>query len=119
MQKGTVPNGDQTRHLGRQKHSTLPLRYRGHMIQLSLVLLSFIEFFVTKNKQNINKKNNKYRENNKEQIKKQKREYYELNKEMINERNKLDYFCEICKCSVKLKVKTRHFKSQKHINNTF
>lgn len=47
-----------------------------------------------------------YREKNKEQL-----------KEYEKERNKLDWYCSDCKCSVKNRYKSEHLKTEKHLNN--
>ena len=56
--------------------------------------------------------NNK--EKHKEYLKKYREKHPEKHKEYLKEYNKLDWYCRDCKCSVKLTVKARHLKTQKH-----
>ena len=64
-----------------------------------------------KNKEKIDEKSKEYREKNKEKIAVKDKEYYEKNKEKLNE--KID-----CECGGKYTYchKSRHMKTQKHIN---
>jgi len=63
------------------------------------------------NKEHIKEYSKEYYELNKEH----KKEYYELNKNKINENKKIQYNC-ICGSICRISDKSRHFKSNKHIN---
>ena len=47
--------------------------------------------------------------------------WYEKNKEIILQQkhtyNKIDWYCDVCKCSTKLNHKKRHLNTKKHVNN--
>ena len=47
--------------------------------------------------------------------------WYEKNKEKQilrqRERNKIDWFCNVCNCNIKLTCRSRHLKSKKHIKH--
>jgi hypothetical protein len=52
----------------------------------------------------------------KEIHKKSNKKYFDKNKEIILENQKVKYTCEICNCEFNICGKSRHEKSQKHIN---
>jgi len=84
------------------------------------------------NKEKINEKNKEYRQTNKEKISEHKKDYYQDNKEHLleyqkeykqtnkdkmSETRKEKIICEICNIEITRHNKSRHMKSQKHINN--
>ncbi len=72
-----------------------------------------------KNKDKIREKRKEYREKNKEEFKEKHKEYYEKNKDKINEQRKITiWHCDICNCDIRFSDKSRHLKTQKHINNS-
>jgi hypothetical protein len=68
-----------------------------------------------KNKSEINEKQKQYHIANKISINQKHIENYDKNKERIAEKRKEKYTCECGSC-IRIADKTKHFKSQKHIN---
>ena len=58
-----------------------------------------------------------YYQDNKEHILEHNKEYKQTNKEKISEKGKEKIICEICNIEITRNSKSRHMKSQKHINN--
>ena len=67
------------------------------------------------NKDKIKEMRSKYYEKTRDAKKEKYKEYYEINKDKIKEYKSQPYICE-CGSKFQLIEKSRHFKSQKHIN---
>lgn len=83
-------------------HETLLKKYKEHY---------------AKNRDSILASKKEYLIMNREMINSKKRAHYEKNKIALGEKAKQKIFCEACKCDTTKGHKTKHEKTQKHINN--
>jgi len=77
----------------------------------------YLKLYRDTNRNELNEKFRVYYQENKENIIKKVAEYKKNNKDKIKEYNNQNYHCDICKCDMNYSFKSRHFKTQKHINN--
>lgn len=93
----------------------LPIDPRLRSNQRSAIWLKKNKEKVKKYRETNKEKAKKYRNARKEEIKEKKKEWYEQHKDEISKKKKVKYTCE-CGLTLTKASKSRHEKSQKHIN---
>ncbi len=74
--------------------------------------------FYQKNKDKLCEVSRKYREENKDKSIERIKKWRKNNKDKIKSYKRMIWHCDICNCDLTLGCKSRHLKTEKHINNS-